>query len=395
MLNLRVISPILVVLALCLFAATPASSQKLGPTAALPAKAEPAKVAAEPRSLLPEAFSGWEAGDRKTVADPAQVDSAHAAALREFGLTDAVLGSFTRGKETLTIKALRFGDASGAYGAYSFYRHPGWPKENIGSGAASNGNRVLFWQGNVFVDASFQRVSPMSGAELRELAKSIPVPAGNKSLAPPILGNLPTKDMDGQTTHYALGPAGYLGVGGAGEPYGVLTPELVGFDRGAETATASYKLRSGPATLTLINYPTPQMAAAQEKAIAEYLKAGNTPQHPFSKLLQESNPAALEVRRSGPLVAVVSGDAIPDEAHKLIELVHYEADMAEVPGGGGTNDIQKTAQLMLGIVTLVVVMFIAAFVVAIFLGAGRATWRVLRGKPASSLNDEQFTKLDL
>ena len=42
-------------------------------------------------------------------------------------------------------------------------------------------------------------------------------------------------------------------------------PSLVGFEHGAETATATYKLRSGPATLTVINYPTPQMAAAAGK----------------------------------------------------------------------------------------------------------------------------------
>ena len=44
----------------------------------------------------------------------------------------------------------------------------------------------------------------------------------------------------------------------------MLPPELVGFDRGAETVTANYSLRSGPATLTIIDYPTPQMAEAQE-----------------------------------------------------------------------------------------------------------------------------------
>ena len=44
---------------------------------------------------------------------------------------------------------------------------------------------------------------------------------------------------------------------------GVLPPDLVGFDRGAEAVTANYSLNSGPATLTIIDYPTPQMAAAR------------------------------------------------------------------------------------------------------------------------------------
>jgi hypothetical protein len=357
---------------------------------AKPAVRSDDKPASKPDApLLPSAFAGWEAASpAKSTTDSAQADPANATALKEYGFTDASLGEYARSGEILKIRALRFTDASGAYGAYSFYRQSGWPKEDVGTGAASDNNRVLFWIGNVVVDSQFPHVSAMTGSQLRELASSIPVPAGNKALAPPILGNLPQKDMDGQTTHYALGPASYSGSGG------VLPPELVGFDRGAETATATYKLRSGLATLTIINYPTPQMAAAQEKAIADYLKAGNTAQHPFTKPLQDSNPAALEVRRSGPLVAVVSGDPIQDEGHKLLASVHFDADMSAIPGEP-SHDVQNFAKLILGIIVLVVVMFVAALVVAVFLGGGRAAFRVMRGKPASSMFDDEFTRLDL
>ncbi len=356
-------------------------------------KAQEKAVSKPDAPLLPVSFSGWDSASvtqaaPKLVTDPAQADSASVAALKEYGFTDALLRDYTRDGETLKIKALRFTDASGAYGAYSYYRQSGWPREEIGTGAASNHNRVLFWIGNVVIDAQFSRISAMSGSELRDLAATIPIPAGNKSLAPPILASLPQKEMDGQTTHYALGPAGYTGSGG------VLPPELVGFDRGAETATATYSLRSGPATLTIIDYPTPQMAAAEEQGITPYLKAGNTPQHPFTKPLQDSNPAAIEIRRTGPLVTVVSGDAITDEAHKLLTSVHYEADMSAIPGQPN-NEIQKTAQLLVAIITLVVVMFVAALLLAIFLGGGRALYRHLRGRPISSVYDEEFIRIDL
>jgi hypothetical protein len=350
-----------------------------------------AKPAAAPDSpLLPAAFAGWQSTSAtKPVTDAAQADPANAAALKEYGFTDGLLNDYTRDSDTLKIRALRFIDASGAYGAYSFYRQSGWPKEEIGTGAASDHNRVLFWVGNVVIDCQFSRISAMTGAELRELAAAIPVPAGNKALAPPILANLPQKNIDGQTTHYALGPAGYAGTGG------VLPPDFVGFDRGAETVTAGYKLVSGPATLTIINYPTPQMADAQEKAIAAYLKAGNTPQHPFTKPLQDSNPTAIAVRRTGPLVVVVSGDPIQDDARKLLESVHYEANLASSFTGSGDTEVQKTAKLVIGIVTLVFVMFLIALLLGFFLGGGRALYRHLRGKPLSSVYDEEFIRLDL
>src|SRR5205085_1172084 len=172
------------------------------------------------------------------VTDPAQADKDNAAALKEYGFQTALLGTYKKDNETLTIRALQFDDLSGAYGAYTYYRGTGWPKEDIGTGAASNHNRVLFWKGDVMVDATFSHVGPMSGSELRELANQIPAPQGNKALAPPILASLPKSSMDGQTTHYAVGPASYAGSGG------VLPAELVGFDRGAETVTANYSLRS-------------------------------------------------------------------------------------------------------------------------------------------------------
>ena len=114
------------------------------------------------------------------MTDPAQADPANAAALKEYDFTDAALVSYKREGETLSLRALRFHDASGAYGAYTFYRQNGWPKEEIGTGATSDHNRVLFWLGNTMVDAKFSQIGPMSGSELRELAGQLPVPEGQQ-----------------------------------------------------------------------------------------------------------------------------------------------------------------------------------------------------------------------
>jgi hypothetical protein len=343
-----------------------------------------------PVALLPDSFAGWIAADKpKTITDPAQADPPNAAALKEYDFSDGMLAEYKRSGETLNLHALRFHDASGAYGAYSFYRQNGWPKEDIGTGATSNHNRVLFWLGNTVVDANFSRIGPMSGAELRELASHLPVPDGSKALAPPILSSLPKDSMDGQTTHYALGPASYAGSGG------VLPPDIVGFDRGAEVVTANYALRSNPATLTIIDYPTPQMAATQETRIRAYINAGSKAQPAWPKPLQDSDLASLEVRRSGPLVALVSGDAIPEESHKLLATIHYEADITSIPQPSGDSEIKKTAQLLLGIASLVIIGVSAALLLGFFLGGFRALYRMARGKPISSVYEEEFIHLDL
>jgi len=361
------------------------AAQTVSPKAAAHAAAAPAK----PSPILPDAFAGWEAdGTLKIVTDAAQADPANATALGEYAFTTATLASYKRAGETLGIRALRFHDASGAYGAYSFYRHDGWPKEEIGTGATSDHNRVLFWLGNTVVDANFSHLGPMSGSELRELASHIELPNGSKGIAPPILANLPKASLDPQTTHYAVGPAGYTGAGG------VLPAALVGFDKGAETATASYNLRSGPATLTVIDYPTPQMAAAQESKIRDYIKAGSKALPPWPKPLMDSDLASLEVRRSGPLVVLVSGDAVPDESHKLISLVNFQADLVSIPQPT-ESEVAKTGRLLLGIAGIVIVGSFAAILLGFFLGGGRALYRIARGKPASSMYDEEFTSLNL
>jgi hypothetical protein len=161
--------------------------------------------------------------------------------------------------------------------------------------------------------------------------------------------------------------------------------------------TANYSLRSGAATLTIINYPTPQLAAAQESKIRAFIKAGSSnPGSPdWPRSLQDSNPASLEVRRSGPLVALVSGSAKPEESHKLLGKVHFDADITTIPVPPGESDVSKTARLLMSIAVIVIIGSSAAILLGFFLGGGRALYRVARGKPVSSVYEEEFIHLDL
>jgi hypothetical protein len=378
-----------VVAAALLAGASQAHAQAAQPTPAEKKAATTLVLPPAPKTLLPDAFAGWKAtAPPKSVSDPGDLDAANAVALQEYGFIGAARANYKRDGETLTLLALRFTDLSGAYGAYSFYRQNGWPKADIGDGAASDKNRVLFWKGTTLVDAKFSSVGPTSAGELRELAKRLPAPSGNRALTPPVLAFLPQGSMDKQTTHYAVGPAGYVRSGG------VLPPGLAGFDRGAEAATANYSLVSGSATLTIIDFPTPQMAQAAEKQIGAYLKAGSQAQPPWPKPLQDSDQRSLAVRSTGPLVAVVSGEAPPDESRKLLDSVYYSANLTSIPGSK-ESEAAKAGQLLLGIAELSLIGAAAALLLGFFLGGGRALYRLARGKPISSVFDEEFIRLDL
>ncbi len=83
--------------------------------------------AATAQQFLPKSFAGWtQTGDVKTLRQPEQADAAYPAVLREYGFTESETVTYTRADgRTLTVKATQFKDATGAYGAFTFYRGSG------------------------------------------------------------------------------------------------------------------------------------------------------------------------------------------------------------------------------------------------------------------------------
>src|SRR6516162_4343632 len=90
--------------------------------------------AAERAGLLPRSFAGWtQSGPVTVVTDAAQADSAYPGILKEYGFVESETANYVRGDgRKLTIKAAKFKDATGAYGAFTFYRQPPMKTEQIG-----------------------------------------------------------------------------------------------------------------------------------------------------------------------------------------------------------------------------------------------------------------------
>src|SRR5262249_6921016 len=89
-----------------------------------------------PASLLPQTFSGWElSSSTKIIKNAVQAVPTNAALLKEFGFDGFESATYTRDGRSLQVKAARFADATGAYGALTFYSLPEMQAEQIGDQA--------------------------------------------------------------------------------------------------------------------------------------------------------------------------------------------------------------------------------------------------------------------
>jgi len=277
---------------------------------------KPAGKAALPAAILPKEFGGWQiSGTAKASADAATADPVNAAVLKEYGFDSFESATYTRDDgRRLALKAARFADASGAYGAFTFYKTPSMLMEKIGDQAASLNERILFYRGNILMDAVFDRLSAMSAAELRELAADLPLPPGNAGNLPSLPGYLPAQSLVKNSTRYVVGPATIDAIGSP------LPSQLVDFNAGAEAVLGNYDASGGEAILLLIGYPTPQIAA-------EHLRRIQAAQQPNSQPVGSSPLGTMFAKRTGPIVVVAAGPFSPGEAKSLLAAVNYDANV--------------------------------------------------------------------
>ena len=284
-----------------------------------PAAQASARSAEKAPALLPQEFEGWQMqGTVQVSTNPATADAANAAVLSEYRFSDMAAATYTRDDgRTLKIRAARFADASGAFGAYTFYLQPEMRKEDIGDQGASLGQRMLFYRGHVLVDAEFSKESAMSGGQLRALAGALPRPSGNSANLPTFIEFLPHRDYIANTQKYVMGPVALAAQAPA------VPAELVDFGASAEVSLARYSTPSGEATLMLISYPTPQLATLHKQRIdAEHKIA-----------LQQDGVSAVAGsgtffdKRTGPLVVIATGDISDNDAKSLLGRVNYEASV--------------------------------------------------------------------
>ena len=328
-----------------------------------------------PAGPLPQTFNGWriDAQSVKTAKDPAVADATDAPVLKEYGFTDEESATYGRNGRKMQIKAARFSDATGAFGAFTYYVQPQMQVEKIGDRGASSNTRILFFKGNILVDATIEHLTAMSGADLRALADALPRLANENGKLPTLPANLPAQSLERNTSRYIIGPEALARLGVP------IPAQLVDFSKSAEVAIGKYRTSQGEASVTLVGYPTPQIARERMDA----MQAASLTGGPFY------------FKRTGPYVVAVNGNIPTDEAQSLLASVNYDADVMQLQPTK-PRPAEDRAGFIFALVMLCVIAVLAALIFGFVFGgirilANRMFPNRFFGRPESA----EIIRLDL
>ena len=335
-----------------------------------------------PTPLLPERFGVWqarEAVENTLIPDPVVV--------KELGVQRKDGKRYAGAGGEAVITATQMADSTGAYSAFTLLRtremRPCAEANSLGNDCAVSSGKLLFWTGNTVVSIVPAGTKAVGAGAFNGLLVTLPKPAGAKGAQPLLPTREPAEGLERESIRYAVGPATYAAGGGE------LPAGLIDFSKSPEILTARYTGRKGHGVLTTILYPTPTIAAARLRAIE-----GAIADHSLSPAFMAGEPIGA---RSGPIDAIASDGFTQAQATRLVSAVHYEATVSwnKPELYVEQQKVPQAASAIVKILFFVGFMALAALILGIFFGGGRALVRKARGKPLSSLEDMEIIRLDL
>ena len=214
----------------------------------------------------------------------------------EYGLRESETATYENGSAKFTATAWRLQDPTGALAAYDWQRPAKSEPSKVAALAAETAGSLLLLHGNYLL--SFTGYKPAT-PELDPIVESLR--NVDTSALPPLPGYLPSRALVPGSERYITGPAS-LRKFNPGIP-----PSAAAFHLGAEAQLGVFHGLKGETVLTIFNYPTHQIAMQQAASL------GKIP--------------GPEVKRSGPLVAVILSPPDPDAAERLLAQVRYQAEV--------------------------------------------------------------------
>jgi hypothetical protein len=176
---------------------------------------------------------------------------------------------------------------------------------------------------------------------------------------------MPHRSSIANTQKYVMGPAALA----AQAP--PISADLVDFGTSSEVSLGRYDTGSGEATLMLISYPTPQLAADHLRRIDAALHQPQTPPGVSSPgVCTVAAVGQLCYKRTGPLLAIAAGPASASDAKALLGMVNYEASVTWNQATD-QHEVRDLYQLVLNVVILCAILGGFAIVAGVAFGGFR------------------------
>ncbi|MCC6366007.1 MAG: hypothetical protein IT165_21020 [Bryobacterales bacterium] len=283
----------------------------------------------------------------------------------EYGLDGVETGRYeSAGGKSFTATAWRLKDPTGSQAAFRWLRPAGAQPGNKDAlfysprFAVTTGPTTLMTFGNYLLRFD-------GGVPVRDELKILlfQLPRVDQSSLPPVIDYIPGNSLVSGTDRFIAGPASLE------KFFPELTPAAVGFHFGAEGVVGRYRMGSSETEMAVFYYPTNQMARDR---LPEFRKLSG----------------AL-VKRSGPILALVSSPRNANDAERLLALVNYRAQVTT--SARPTTIIQDTGSMLIAIFQLIGVLLsitIVAGVMVFFM-------RRLRRAAAGGKEEDPMTMLHL
>jgi hypothetical protein len=309
------------------------------------------------------------------VADPSTLHL-----LKEYGLTDFESGTYTVTMGARCPQGHPLRRCQRAYGGSHLLQAAADAQDRSRPGPVLN-ERVLFYRGNILVDAVFEKSRAMSAASLRELSEALPLPPGTRATSH-LPQYLPKSGYGKNTAKYVMGPVGLEKISapalralvdfGASAEVARALPDSGGTPRA--DAGSPIRRRNWRQSICAIDAPTQAWT-------------GHSPE------LRSRLQGRFQWKRTGPIVAIDRRD-LAGEARAL-SAVNYEADVTwnENTYQGKKNSL---ANLLLNVFLLCGILIVFAAVAGLAFGGIRIFFnRILPERVLHRETPSDFISLNL
>jgi hypothetical protein len=215
----------------------------------------------------------------------------------EYGLKESEGARYENGDEHFSVAGYRLQDTTGSLAAFYWQRPAKAKVSKAAPLAVETEDGLVVVHGNYLLVFSGRKPEP---AELTGVFDNLT--QVDTTALPALATYLPSTNLVPNSERYITGPNGLQ------KFHPGISPSVAAFHYGAEAQLGVFHSPKGEITMSIFNYPTPQIAMQKEAD--------------FRNL-----PGSPVVKRTGPLVAVVLAPPDPDAAERLLSQVKYQASV--------------------------------------------------------------------